>query len=115
MDIRPATRKDLLAFYGAPPPRTVRAWAAVNGGDRPLAIGGYYRVGDCICVFTDNDEDMSKRDRVRAARWFMDKVSALGIEMVALSDYDGEVALKHFGFQYDGALWRLVPSPGDPA
>ena len=107
IDIRAATRDDYEAFYGKPPGRTVRALAAFNGAATPTAIGGYYLDDGAAVVFTDGGETLSKRDRVRGARAVMALVAGLKMPVVALDGADGEVALRHFGFEKTGNIWRL--------
>ena len=106
MRIRPATRADLVAFYGRPPSMTVRALVAVDADDRPVGVGGYYLKDGTAVAFSDQ-VGMNKRDMVRAGRPLMAMLKRLGMTIVAASDTTEATALRHFGFAPAGALWRL--------
>ena len=105
--IRPATRADLVAFYGAPPPMTVKAWAAFNGSEKPIGIGGYY-LSEGIAVAFSDQREMSRRDIVKGARALMRQLKNLKFPVVARSGPDGDIALRHFGFEPWGMFWRLA-------
>ena|SRR3990167_10005562 len=107
ISIRPATRSDLVEFYGVAPPMTVKAWAAFNGAEKPVAVGGYYLADGIAVAFSDYSPELRKRDRVKGARALMGLLKGLKIEVLARSGPDGKTALKHFGFKPWGMFWRL--------
>lgn len=104
MILRPATRSDLIDFYGQLPPMTVRAIVAVND-DKPVGVGGYYLNGGVAVAFT-NQRNMPKRDIVRGARALIDMLKPLGMDVFAGAEGDGSV-LRHFGFEPYGEAWKL--------
>ncbi len=105
--IRNATRADFIAFYGGAPPITVRAMVAVDEDGGLLAIGGHYMQGDVAVAFTDSVAHMSRRDMVRGARALMARLRRIKVDVVAVADDSCAVALRHFGFEPFGELYRL--------
>lgn len=108
MKVRPATHADFMAFYGRRPSATCRALVAVNAEGKLLAIGGYYLAQGMAVVFTDHRDEMSKRDRVNGARALVDMLKKLMMDVIAVSEIEDAVALKHFGFKPCGPAWRLT-------
>jgi len=105
--IRPATRADLVAFYGHPPPMTLHALVTVDAGNRPLAVGGYYLKAGVAVAFSDHKPPMRRRDIVVGGRALIALLRGLRMPVVAQAD-DSATALRHFGFVPHGALWRLA-------
>ena len=105
--IRPATRADLVAFYGHPPPMTLRALVAVDAEDRPLAVGGYYLKAGVAVAFSDHRTPIRRRDMAIGGRALTALLRGLRMPVLAQAD-DSAVALQHFGFVPHGALWRLA-------
>lgn len=87
---------------------TVKALAAFNGAEKPIAVGGYYLSGGIAMAFSDYSPDLGKRDRVKGAKALMGALKGLKIAVVARSGPDGDTALKHFGFEPWGMFWRLT-------
>ena len=104
--IRPACQSDFMAVCGKPPPKTVKAWSMLRNG-HPVAIGGYFLVDGAAVAFSDFVSDLSKRERVRGARILMGLLSSLKLDVVACDGPFGTSALRHFGFERQGDLWRL--------
>ena len=104
MNFRPATRADFLTFYGRPPPVTVKAIVAEDG-DKPIGVGGYY-LKDGVAVAFTNQRGMTKRQIVEAGRIMMRLLVPLEMDVVAGADGEG-TALKHFGFEPCGKIWKL--------
>ena len=109
LKFRVATQADLGAFYGQALPRKVKAWVAVNGDDRPLGVGGYFLADGAAVAFTDHREGMTKRDRVCAGRFLVDKLKGLDMEVAAIAGSNGDTALKHFGFEPWDQFDQLTP------
>lgn len=105
LTFRPATRADFIEFYNAPPPKTMTAKVAERDG-KIVGFGGYYLDGDAAFVFTDQ-RGMTKREILLGARTVLEMVKPLGLEVVARSDGDNDVALRHFGFEPWGMFYRL--------
>ena len=105
MIVRDATRDDFLAFFGRPPPVTLRGMVAESSAGL-VGFGGYYLLDGYAVAFTDH-KGMSKRDMVRAGRAFMGHVKQLGVPVVATPGPEGDTALRHFGFTSYGPAYRL--------
>lgn len=103
--IRPATRADFQEFYGKAPSMTTRALAGEND-EGLVGMAGYYLAGDVVAVFTDFREGLDKRDIIRGARAVVNLAKKVGVDLIAKQDSDND-ALKHFGFEQDGEVWRL--------
>ena len=105
VEIRPATKADVLRFYKGPPIYSARAVVAVVDGE-PIGIGGVCRMGKQMVVFTDFDvESISRKDLVRAAREVL-KIIGRYTTVAAYIDPKSEAAKsfgKHFGFQTTGS------------
>lgn len=109
MIFRPATREDLETFHGELFNESCRLWAAVKEPDQVVALGGWYLIANKAMVITKVDkEKTTKRERVQAARFLMDKVRRLPFEILAECTQGSEQALAHFGFVGAGHFWRLV-------
>ena len=108
MIVRRATRGDFQAYYGRPPPMTLRGLVAASSTGI-LGFGGYYRKDGVAVVFSDNRPHMSKRDIVRGARELMGLVRECGLPAVANVGHAGDAALRHYGFEPFGNFYRLAP------
>ena len=108
MVIRWATREDILAFYGRDVPYTVRALAAEKNGEI-VGIGGFYFDGDAAVAFSDvRASAMSKREFVRGARAVKDLLHEVKVDVVAKAGPSGDIALRHFGFEGTGMVYRMA-------
>ena len=106
MEIRPATRQDFEEFYGELPPMTTRCLAGIEDG-KTVGMAGYYIRENAAVVFTDFKEGLSKRNIVRGARAVVDLAKKLKVDLIAFEGMGGEKALRHFGFESEGKLWRF--------
>ena len=59
IDIRAATQKDVEAFYGGKPLKSMRAFVAVLDG-QPIGIGGIFREEHMHVVFSEMKPEMRK-------------------------------------------------------
>lgn len=107
-EIRPATARDFVAFYGAPPATTVRAYVADLDGDI-LGIAGISFHGSLLIAFSDIKPEMRKFPItiMRGARKVLDMTRA---PILAYPDPDIEGAprlLERLGFvNLDGTVYR---------
>src|SRR3990167_2709013 len=106
MIVRPCTRADFEAFFGKKPPMTLRALAAERDG-QIVGIGGYYIVNGVAHAFTDQ-RGMTRREMVKAARQLVAFLGAVKTQMIAQCGPEGDVALKHYGYEPWGMFWRRV-------
>lgn len=67
---RPATRADILAFYGRLPEGSARVWVLDIGG-KVAGVAGYRVVGGCLLAFSDVAEGVPKMTVWRKAHEFM--------------------------------------------
>ena len=105
MIIRPGTRKEFKDFLGELPAHTVRGYVCEIDGEI-LAVGGWYYTASEAIAFTNHSPKMRKRDIVKAARIFVEKLKSLKVEVLALAK--NPTSCEHFGFkQYNDTLWRL--------
>lgn len=74
--IRPATRSDIMAFYGRLPEGSARAWVLDIGG-KVSGVAGYRVAGDVLLVFSDVAEGVPKMTIWRKAREFMASLTRL--------------------------------------
>ena len=107
MNIRRATREDFRAFYGKAPPMTLRGLVA-ESSTGALGFGGYYLREGVAVAFSDTLPHMRKRDIVTGARAIMSMVRASGLPVVAATGTSGDTALRHYGFEPWGSIYRLA-------
>lgn len=76
IDLQPATPADVEEFYGAPSLYSCRAIIARLDG-KPVGLGGVYRVGKNMVVFTEIREEMLpyKKDILRACRMVLEIIN----------------------------------------
>jgi hypothetical protein len=108
MEIRPSIAEDFVKFFGKVPKMTVRSLTGVDEAGEVLAIGGYYLYGGAAIAFTDHRKGISKRDMVKGARELMKMLKETNLNVIATSDDDKAVALKHYGFEQAGKAWRMM-------
>lgn len=103
-EIVPATEELLTQFLGAPPSRTVRAFAAVRG-DEVLGVAGIYAKGDGWVVFADLTDEIraDRRLIVKGYRLVMAMLKERATSAISIADphiKGSEVLLKHMGFKH---------------
>jgi hypothetical protein len=96
-----ATKADVEEYYGVPSLYSCRAVVARLDG-KPVGLGGVYRVGKNMVVFTDIREEMKpfKKDILRACRMVLEIINRY-TSVVAYPDPALETADtfgNHFGF-----------------
>lgn len=104
MNIIAADADLIRQFYGAPLPRTVKAYAAVKDG-RPLAISGTYMDCDRTILFADISDEMRqyKKTGVALGKRVMQMIRTGGKRVIAKADENvGQSArfLEYLGFQH---------------
>lgn len=67
IEIRPATPDDLNAFYGHPPPVTVRALVALKDGEIKCIAGVTLEKGQSIAFSDMRENDAGKKERFKIA------------------------------------------------
>lgn len=105
MTIRPAVLSDFIAFFGEPPPMTVRALTLCDG-DEPVVLGGYFLANGGVMAFSEQRKPVRKRDMVRAAHAMNEMLKNVKAAIWATEGEYGTTALKHFGFKPAGEFWR---------
>ena len=100
--IEPATEGLLTAFYGRPPPRTVRALVAVRDG-KPIGVAGVWRGAERLVMFSDLSPEAraDKRLMVRGIRAVLGLVRDTGLPVHAVADKEvegSERLLERVGF-----------------
>ena len=106
MILRPATRQDFERYYGKKPPMTLRAIVAEQDG-KLIGIGGYFLRNDVAIAFTDQ-RGMTRRQMVFAGHVVNVMLRRLRIGVVATCGPEGDAAMRHFGFEPWGSVWRLA-------
>ena len=116
-EIVDASEAMIRAFSPQPMPRTVRAFAAVEG-ERVLGVTGFYPQNGTLVLFAGIAQDARaemqrhRRTLIRCARQLMDMVADLGMPACAYADPEiqgSDVLLKHLGFVHSGKgvyKWR---------
>lgn len=105
MIIRPGTRKEFREFLGKVPEQTVRGYVCEIDGEI-MAVGGWYYTSSEAVAFTDVKPGMRKRDIIKAARIFVEKLKELKVEVLVQAK--NPTSCEHFGFrQYNDTLWKL--------
>ena len=103
--LRPATVEDVAQFYGGASLYSVRAIAAELEG-KIVGIGGVYRVGKQMIVFTEMKPEMLsyKKDIIRASRLVLAIIEKYSIvsAYIAPEIPTAESFGKHFGFEEHG-------------
>lgn len=98
---RPATREDLIAFYGKAPGETVRALVAEHEG-QVVAVGGVMIERGWACAFSDHkDVGYSPRAALRFAREVVGQTIKRQ-HVHALSHTENERLLAALGFSRVG-------------
>jgi hypothetical protein len=100
-----ATKEDVEEFYGAPSLYSCRAVIA-RLDDKPVGLGGVYRVGKNMVVFSEIREEMRpyKKDILRACRMAMGIIKRY-TTVIAYPDPNQATADtfgNHFGFMHTG-------------
>ena len=104
IEIIPATQELVNAYYGGPPPMTVKAIVAVRDG-RVIAIAGIHRMGLAYGVFSEmTDEFMAnKRNIVRGLRELKKITDGLRMTVYAKAeDPNNTILIDRIG----GQLWQ---------
>jgi hypothetical protein len=103
--LRPATAEDVAQFYGGASLYSVRAIAADLDG-KIVGVGGVYRVGKQMMVFTEISPEMRpyKKDIIRASRLVLAIINKYSIvsAYIAPEIATAETFGKHFGFEEHG-------------
>jgi len=125
--IRPATAADLIAFYGRPPPASVRALVAILDG-RPVGVGGLKYEGGAdgetlLVAFSDLRPELRAYPVaiMRAARRVV--ASMQGRPAIALADpaepgapaFLARLGFVHAASTAAGEIYRLATAADDPA
>lgn len=105
MKFRDATRADFEAFFGIPPPFSMRAQVAEKDGE-VVGIGGYHFDCGVAVAFTNHKPGLTRREVVLCGRRMMDMLSGLKTMVVARCD-ENDTALRHFGFVKWANCYRL--------
>lgn len=113
VDIVTVTPQILESFYGARPPKTLRAIAGVQG-ERVLGLCGYYLDGDRLWLFSDIHPDgmQYKKTIVRIMKLVLAMAIRTGIPIQAVPDPEFPNScrlLERLGFQSISQgvyLWR---------
>ena len=103
MEIRPATRDDIVTMAGRTFPETIRALAVEHAGE-VIAIAGL-RLSDPKMAFSDIKPEIKKSPRtvVELIRRVKDMISDYESAVYAIADEDEPTApglLEHMGFRY---------------
>lgn len=103
-EIRTATARDLEEFYGHPPERSMRAFAAVLG-KKVIAVAGVYRGVNHMVAFSQMKDEMRprKKDIVRLAHVNMAAIKNRGQKVIAFADQNEMTApsfLTKLGFKH---------------
>jgi len=99
---------DYRAFYDSDPPISMRALVGELDGE-VVSIGGYYLQTDHAIAFTEIKEGrLSKRDVIRGGRAVMQFMEDFAGEIYARADEakHGDTAVRHWGWEPVGDLWR---------
>lgn len=105
IEIRPATREEVLNFGKDNLHRTSRVWAIVDDGVTK-AVAGYYLDNGRAVLWSSIDPNAKQRKGyaravLTCARWVKEEARKVGLQMYAVADpaVDGsERLLKHLGF-----------------
>ena len=104
IEFLPATAELVHAYYGAPPPVTVKAIVAVRDG-KVLAIAGVHRIGLAYAVFSEMSEEFmaNKRNIVRGLRELKKITDGLSMKIYAKAeDENNTILIDRIG----GHLWQ---------
>lgn len=119
IEIRDATRDDLIAFYGRAPDRTAKAMVAIEDGTVAAVFGvAYWGHGRPPVMFSDLAPGFGKRHPmvvVRSGRKMLKRWAT--VPLLTLQDKDEPSAprfLAHMGFEHvctsaQGEIWRYDP------
>lgn len=107
--IKPATREDLISFYGEQLNRTVYAYVGERDGE-VLGLGGYYFDKDSIVMFSDIKPEGrdKKKSIVKIIKIIMKAARKHRLPIVAVPDDDYESScqlLKRLGFENFGEVY----------
>lgn len=99
-----ATAEDLVANYGAPIGRTVRA-VALKRGDEVVGCAGLYLDAGRLVIFSDMKDEVRQAPRaiVKGYRMLLAIAARTGLVVHAIPDPGVEKAvsfLEHMGFKY---------------
>jgi hypothetical protein len=102
--IRPATAKDISEVYGSPPPRTMKAFAAVLG-DVPVAVSGVYYYPDQVVAFSKILPQYThlKAGLARGAIKVLNMLKQINVPILAIAEPGLPTApdfLERCGFEY---------------
>lgn len=112
-ELRPATAKDIAAFYGKPPRETVRAIVAELNGE-PVGIAGIAHKNGCLVLFCDLKPEMRKfrKSIVKAGRQLMSMTKGRTVRSVADPNIPGSgrfleaIGLKRVGPSRHGEVFE---------
>jgi hypothetical protein len=102
--IRPATWKDVVAVYGVPPKRNMKAFAAELDGET-VGVAGLYYFPDHIVAFSKAKPEHKHRKMgiVKMTHKMLDLLNTLRVPVFAIADPDIETSgdfLLKVGFEY---------------
>ena len=109
VELKFASAEDVEEFYGGPPLFSCRAVIARLDG-KPVGLGGVYRCGKTMVVFTEIREEMRphKKAIIRAARMVLNIINRY-TTVVAYADPDQQTADtfgSHFNFEKTGVTFE---------
>lgn len=111
VELRPATRDDLIRFFGHAPEFTMRAIVAVKD-ERPIGVTGVVVTQDCAAVFSDISDELlaHKKTIVRAAKQIIGVARQFHLPICITSDeHSSQAFLQHLGFEPVGeGVYRWV-------
>jgi hypothetical protein len=101
IEIRPATHEMLQRVSGDVPKRTARAIAAVRG-DEVLGVGGVYREGTNLVLFSYMTDELRKNKRalIRALRAVTRLMRGTVYSWADPEIKGSDALLKHMGFEH---------------
>jgi hypothetical protein len=101
VELRPASRQDLIDFYGEPPAFTMRAIVAVLD-HKPIGVAGVVVTQECAAIFSDLSDDMRayKKSILKGAFAIMNMARELHMPICATGfEATSPALLKRLGFE----------------